>query len=181
MSMARPAIGRARLRQTDAGGRVCVQFFEDINTDLLPNNNEHAVAGGSFSLDKLDYTVESTDGMLCIDNINPGLQTIEATAPSGYGFIASPRLQVEVFPQREILVRFGVVQGASIPDTPPEVEEVPLTSYDIVPVATTTAVNENEDPPLVEDLYNNYAAYGMFGLAGLIGLLSLIVVWSYRR
>ena len=158
-----------------------MQFFEDKNTDLLPNGDEGAVTGGSFSLNKLDYMVDSTDGMLCIDNVSLGLQTIEATAPSGYGFIASPRLQVEVYPQREILVRFGVVQGASIPDTPPEVAEDPLTSYDIVPVATTSAVNAREDEAVIEDLFNNYAAYGMFTLAGLVGLLSIIVVWSYRR
>lgn len=172
--------GRTRLRQT-TGGRVCVQFFEDKNTDLWPNTDESPVESGSFTLDKLDYTIDSPDGMLCVDNVTSGLQTIEATAPSGYGFIASPRVQVNVYPQREILVQFGVVQGASIPDTPPEVDEPPLDSYDIVPVATTATATTTEDDALVENLFNNYAAYGMFALAGLIGLLSIVVVWSYRR
>jgi hypothetical protein len=161
------------VHQGNGSGTVCVKFFEDLDSDLLHTNTEGVISGGSFTLDKTSYDV---DDVTCVENIQAGRQTLVASAPSGYGFISSPELEVRVFPNREVLVEFSLQQGAAIPDSAPAVEEEPLETTDIA-----TVVAEEDDNSDVAQFLSDYASYIMFAVAGLVGLVSMIIVWSYRR
>ncbi|MCI0709606.1 MAG: LysM peptidoglycan-binding domain-containing protein [Chloroflexi bacterium] len=161
------------VHQGNGSGTVCVKFFEDLDSDLLHTNTESIISGGSFTLDKTSYDVND---LTCIDNVQAGRQTLTASAPSGYGFISSPELEVRVFPNRDVLVEFSLQQGAAIPDSAPAVEEEPLVSTDIA----TVVVEEDKDSDISQFL-SDYASYIMFAVAGLVGLVSMIIVWSYRR
>jgi hypothetical protein len=174
----RPAF-TPRLHQTASTGRVCVSFFEDTNSDLLQNRTEASVIGGAFTLAKQSYTLAEPDTRLCLDDVSAGETVITATAPTGYGFLGSPVLNVLIYPERETLVKFSVLPGFSIPDSPPAEAEAPLQNVDLVPVIEDTATVTADDS-LMDQLIAN-SAWFVFASAGFIGIFSLLVVWSYRR
>ena len=174
----RPDYARIYRQQdtTRSAGRVCVSFFEDTNADQFFNQSEERLDAGSFTLAENRYEVTTADG-LCVDNLDTGTVTFEATPPAGYGFMTGSRLEVTIYPGRTIDIALGVVEGLNIPDNPPAVDEPTLNEVNTVSVVSGEAAS---DESAIEQIINN-SAYIVLGMAVAVGLLSTIVVWSYRR
>lgn len=172
-TFSRRPVRRMHMSLGDGTGRVCVKFFADTDQDLLHTNSEAIISGGQFTLAKQDYAV---DGVTCVDDVTPGRVTVTATAPSGYGFVSSPEFEVRVFPNREVLVAFSILEGFSIPDSAPPVEEPAVQRFDPVPVEESTTEEDG-----LAAYVNDYASFIFFGVAALVGILSGVVVWTYRR
>ncbi|MBN1286411.1 MAG: hypothetical protein JXB47_13515 [Anaerolineae bacterium] len=98
-------------------GMICTSLFEDANENGMHDSDEVMLSGGEIVLlrDGQSAGRYTPDGgpPRCFGQLAPGMYTVSATAPEGYGFTRSPQLAVNVTAGAEHNVAFGAARGVA--------------------------------------------------------------------
>lgn len=173
-----PAPEVASLAQNS--GTICVSFFEDANHNTRRDGDEQLLAGGQVSIGGAEPQPNADAEPLCIPNQPPGVTTVQALPPDGYGLTTATVLQVQVAAGRTSDVNFGAAQGVASPIVPtliPEDLAAPLPSE-------LQAKNVKVEDKSLLDRLPDYTAYVVLAAAGVVlvvGGVGIAVVMRFMR
>lgn len=155
---------------------VCVLLYEDLNMNLIQEQGEGLLAGGTISLkqgesDLNTIMTDTSPDPRCFDGLAAGEYMLVANAPGGYGLTTPARLGIRLQAGETLNMSFGAAQGVQ------EVAPPPANVEDQEPVAV---VQPEDDGTSDSELLQNIGLI-VFGLAGMALVGGLGMAFLLRR
>lgn len=170
-------------------GTLCVQVFEDANTNGRQDPDEPFLTGSQITLMQPDSAAVSHDitdaaAPLCVD-IDPGAYDLQAALPDGYGPTTTTTAFVRLAAGQSVSVAVGGAPGYTPPamaDTATETAAETTDTLDtgaIAPIVEVVVDDESDDDPL-DRIADNIGLF-VLGFAGVVLVSGAILIVGLRR
>jgi LysM repeat protein len=163
-------------------GTLCLNLYEDTNTNQIYDEGELPLTGASYNLGLEGETIAEYDydpANNCMD-LEPGFYDVTALAPADFGLTTSPTARVTLASGRQVSVSFGGARGYVAPAAPADTTDL---SSETETGAVAPIVEEkvdSEDKSFLDRLYDNSGLI-VLGFAGVVLIVSGALVLALRR